>query len=167
MTGSSDLNITLARHLDLTTRMLLSAIEACPDYVWTRADGNPPIWQHVLHTAYYMQRWIRTPEQAFDPPSFADFAAVDFTAPAEPAVDKATLRAYIQELSADCQQLLRCADEDLLTRRAEINDGHFTLIDQSLGQIRHIGYHLGCISAILFRYTGQPLPYISTKEATQ
>jgi hypothetical protein len=163
----SSLNKTLIRHLNLAIRMILNAIDICPDDVWAKADGNPPIWQHVLHTAYYIQKWIRTSEQAFDPPAFADFAAVDFTAPAEPALDKATLREYVQKVAENSRRLLESADEELLTRRAEINDGEFSLIDCALGQIRHIGYHVGCISTILFRYTGEPLPYISTKEATE
>jgi hypothetical protein len=140
--------------------MLAAAIEECPDDIWARADGNPPVWQHVLHAAYYLQKWMRMPDQAFTPPEFARADAVDLTAPAEPVLGKNVLRGYVADLAARSKALLAEADDGFLLREEWINDGYYSLMDRSIGQGRHLGYHAGCISAILFRYSGKPLTYI-------
>jgi len=159
-TPSTSLNVILLRQLETRIQMLVSTIEICPDDVWIKADGHPPVWQHVLHTAHSLHKWMRTPDQPFDPPSFIDTAAVDLVAPPEPAVDRDTLRQYIQEVYDHSRRLLETADNDTLLQEVGINGGIYTLMDQTVGQIGHVMYHAGCISIILNRYTGKPLPWI-------
>lgn len=154
------LNVVLVRHIQLPIRMLSHAIDECPDVAWVKSEGHPPIWQHVLHTTYYLQKWIRTPEEPFEPPAFADFAAVDFVAPSEPALARDVLSGYTSDVKNRALSLLQGSDNLLLTREVRINDGVTTLLDQTFGQIRHISYHVGCISTLFDRYTGEPLPWI-------
>ena len=155
------LNAILIRQFDSPIRMLLKAIDLCPDAVWTASDGHPPIWQHVLHAAYYVEKWMRTPNEPFLPPAFADFAAVDLTAPPEPALDRELLRRYLHDLADRSRHLLQTADEAQLIAEVEMNGGVQTLMDRALGQLRHVMYHVGCISTILCQHTGEPLPWIS------
>jgi hypothetical protein len=162
MPHEGEINAVLLRQLDAPLRMLAETIEGCPDDLWVKAEGHAPVWQHVLHTVYYVQKWIRTPEMPFDPPAYADFAAVDLTAPAEPALGRDNLAAYLRDVAEASRRLIEAADLDLLLCEGEINGGIRTLMDVAIGQVGHVRYHLGCISAILARDRGEPLPYIGT-----
>jgi uncharacterized damage-inducible protein DinB len=157
----------LRRHIEPAIRMLISAVDTCSDQVWVQADGGAPIWQHVLHATYSLQKWMRTPEARFDPPTFAAESAVNLAAPAEPAMARETLRKYLQEVGEHCLRLLESAEDDQLLQKVGINGGMYTLLDQTLGQVRHLMYHVGCISAILRRETGQPLPWIGYDHPAQ
>lgn len=155
------LNMMLARHLEPPLSMLTSATEVCPDSVWAKSDDTPPIWQHVLHSAYYLDKWMREASEPFSPPLFVSEAAVNLVAPAEPAVSRSELRGYLHRVGEGCFYLLENADEAVLVRAVTINGGIHTLTDQTLGQVRHVMYHLGCISAILARYTDEPLQWMT------
>lgn len=86
---------TLIRQLDPPVRMLLIAIDTCPDDVWTdTVDGDWPIWQHILHATYFFDMWMRTPDIPFAPPAFVDIDAAKLDTTGIP-VDRARLRAYL------------------------------------------------------------------------
>ncbi len=93
------LNTMLARHLEPPLSMLTSATEVCPDSVWAKSDDTPPIWQHVLHSAYYLDKWMREASEPFSPPLFVSEAAVNLVAPAEPAVSRSELRGYLHRVA--------------------------------------------------------------------
>ena len=156
----TDLNTILARQIEPPISMLLAAIESCPADVWVRADDGPPIWQHVLHTTYYLQKWFRTSAMPFQPPAFVEMEAIDFTEASEPAISREMLQRYVQDTAEACRHLLKNADQSLLFQEVEINGGSYTLIDQVLGQMRHAMYHVGCIATILRETTGDPLAWI-------
>lgn len=158
--SSTNLNSVLTHHIEPPLLMLISAIEQCPDDIWARSEDNPPVWQHLLHTVYYLDRWIRLPGEPFQPPSFVEVAAVAFTAASEPAVERTELFEYLQEVVERCRCLLATSDNDRLLKTAEINGGVYTLMDQILGQMRHVTFHMGCVSALLIRYTGKPLQWM-------
>lgn len=158
--SSTDLNLVLMHHIEPPLLMLISAVEQCPDDVWARSEDNPPVWQHFLHTVYFLDKWIRLPGEPFQPPSFVEITAVAFTAASEPAVKRAQLFEYLQDVVERCRHLLATSDNDRLLRTAEINGGVYTLMDQILGQTRHISFHMGCVSALLIQYTGRPLQWI-------
>jgi hypothetical protein len=156
----TNLNTILARQLEPPIRMLLTAIEVCPEDVWVQADDGPPVWQHILHATYYLQNWVRMPTIPFQPPAFVDRGAVDFTAASEPAISRETLQSYLQDTAENCRQLLKNTDNGLLFQEVEINGGSYALLDQILGQVRHLMYHVGCVSSILRCETGSPLVWI-------
>jgi hypothetical protein len=155
----SRLTNVVERQLEPAVRMLLSAIDTCPDNLWAKADGHPPVWQHALHAACYFERWMRAPGETFTLPEFAAPDAVDLTAPAEPAVDKQAIRQYFAEVSEKRLLELRLGDGAHLLREEEFDGVITTLMDRILGQVRHVMYHVGCISEILRRHTGEPLPW--------
>ncbi len=158
--SSTDLNLVLMHHIEPPLLMLISATEQCPNDVWARSEDNPPIWQHLLHTVYYLDKWIRLPGEPFQPPSFIEITAVAFIAESEPAVNRAQLIEYLQAVVGRCRHLLATSNNNTLLKTAEINGGKYTLMDQILSQTRHITYHMGCVSSILIRYTGKPLEWI-------
>lgn len=140
--------------------MLADAIDTCTDELWARAEGEPPIWQHVLHSTYYLHKWIRTPHMPFSPPAWIDMDAVELVETAEPPVDRSVLRAYLAIVCSQSVRLIESADDEHLTAHAEVNGEYLTLADQVMSQIRHVTYHVGCISSILRRYTGESLTWV-------
>jgi hypothetical protein len=96
----------------------------------------------------------------FQPPTFVDIGAVDFTAASEPAISREVLLRYLQNTAEDCRHLLKSADNGLLFQKVEINGGSYALIDQVLGQVRHLMSHVGCVSSIFRCETGNPLVWI-------
>ncbi|MGI4792157.1 MAG: DinB family protein [Janthinobacterium lividum] len=154
------LSIVLSRQIEPAFSMLIEAVEICPDGVWAEADGNIPVWQHLLHTAYYLDKWIRKPDEPFRQPTFVAEDAVNFVAPSKPAIARSQLRQYLWEVIARCRLLLESADNTVLFREVQIHGSPHTLMDQTLGQIRHSLYHVGCISTILLRYTGVSLQWV-------
>jgi len=140
--------------------MLLAAIDTCSDDLWPASiNGDWPIWQHILHVTYFYDMWMRTPEISFTPPAFVDIDAAQLDAPGDP-VDRALLRAYLVDIHARTINLLSGLDDDAITGDIEINGESKPLLDTAIGQIRHLMYHAGCISSLLRRATGAPLPWI-------
>jgi len=56
--------------------------------------------------------------------------------------------------------MLSHLDDAALTRDTEVNGESKPLLDTAIGQIRHLMYHAGCISALLRHATGTPLRWI-------
>jgi len=154
------LSDTLIRQLDPPVRMFLTAVDTCPTDVWTASvDGDWPIWQHVLHAGYYFDMWMRTPDIPFAPPAFVDVDAAKLDTSGLP-VDRVLLRAYLVDIHTRTVDLLGRLTDDDLTCDIEINGESKPLLDTAIGQIRHLMYHAGCISSLLRRATGAPLPWI-------
>ncbi len=161
------LGIVLSHQIEPAFQMLMTAVEICPGDVWAKADGNIPVWQHLLHTTYYLDKWIRKPDEPFCSPTFVTEDAVNLVAPPEPAVASSQMYQYLWEVIRRCRLLLETADDATLQTEAEIHGGVHTLLDQVLSQIRHSSYHVGCVSAILFCHTGVSLKWIGYERATR
>jgi hypothetical protein len=153
---------TLIRQLAPPVEMLLTAIDTCPDDVWAATvDGDWPIWQHILHATYYFDMWMRTPDIPFAPPPGVD---VDVDAAkldrSGDAGERGQLRGYLVDIHARTLDMLSALNDGDLTRDIEINGESKPLMDTTIGQIRHLMYHAGCVSTLLRRTTGTPLVWI-------
>ena len=163
---STGLSLILSRQIEPAFSMLMTAVDTCPNDVWTRANGNAPIWQHLVHTAYYLDKWTREPGEIFQPPAFVTEGAVNFTALPNPAVAPDQIRHYLWEIICRCRSLLETTDEATLFNEIEIYGSTSTLLDRILSQIRHSGFHVGCISSIMFLYTGTGLEWAGYDSAS-
>lgn len=149
----TELTALLNRQLHAPIQMLLLAIDACPDDLWTRSCKHPPIWQHVLHATYYLQKWMRPIQGSLPPPAFADMRMIDLEAPAEPAVKKDILRTYLLDVASICHSLL--VDGGMSAE---------ALANKAITQSRHAMYHVGCISTLLAVYGSNPLEWIGSDD---
>ena len=154
------LSDTLIRQLAPPVEMLLTAIDTCPADVWSATvDGDWPIGQHILHATYYFDMWMRTPDIPFAPPTFVDIDAAKLDKSADP-IDRTLVRTYLVDIHTRTVALLAGLDDAALTRDTEVNGESKPLLDTAIGQIRHLMYHAGCISTLLRRATGTPLPWV-------
>jgi hypothetical protein len=162
-----NLSEILAQRMEPPMRMLLTSIDLCPDEVWAKSDGHPPVWQHLLHAANSLQKWIRAPAEPYNSPAFVDKSAIALEGPPEPAPGRDLVRAYVSDAVDHCRNLLANAGDSALDDEIGIDGRRYTLTDRALGQMIHIAYHVGCISTILDRYTGSPLPWIEYRRDGQ
>ena len=49
----------LKRHFEPSFEMLAKLVEYCPESLWCEPPGKAPIWQHLYHTAYFIDFWLR------------------------------------------------------------------------------------------------------------
>ena len=150
---------SLIRQLKPPIDMLEIAIETTPVDVWSNVDGDWPIWQHILHAIYFYDKWMRLPSEPFVPPAFVD---VDAAALDKPGVDlgRDFVRLYLVDVHDRVVQMLSGMSDAELRADIDVNGESKPMLDIAIGQIRHLMYHAGCISAILRRATGEPLPWV-------
>ena len=149
----------LIRQLEPPVKMLLAAVETCPDDVWADLDGDWPVGQHVLHATYFFDRWMRADDMPFTPPAFVDVDVAEMERTGDP-VDRLPLRGYLADVHARAVGMLGRLSDEALTVDIEANGEVKSVADVTIGQIRHLMYHAGCVSSILRQATGRPLIWI-------
>jgi hypothetical protein len=154
----------LRRHWEPTAEMLRRAIEACPEEVWTQADGNLPVWEHAFHAVMWMDAWLRVAGEKFEPAPFHCDAAVAMKPEAGPVVSREQMREYLKTVVTRRARFMEELTDAVLLEHDGVMGDRFTRADRLLGQIRHVQHHVGCMSAILRRRTGTGVDWVGWGE---
>ncbi len=138
----------LKLHLDLSLRMLMNEIEACPDDLWAAKAGGFPFFQQVLHALTGLHYWARPEGLGFEEPFAERKLYLELDGVPEGAASKEELRAYGASVARQAESFFEGKDDEWLFSPCHINP-KINNFDVVQGQIRHLQYHAGHCDAVL------------------
>ena len=146
----------LKLHLDLSLRMLLNGIDACPDDLWAEKAGGFPFFQQILHALTGLRYWARPEGLGFEElfPERKLYPELDGVP--EGLASKEELRSYGVSVAGQVDSLFEGKADEWLFSPCHIHP-KINNFDVLQGQIRHLQYHSGhCDAALRERGLGTP-----------
>jgi hypothetical protein len=141
--------------------MLEKIIEICPDELWNKKVSGYVFWQQLIHTFAGSKGWLR--EEKIDGIPFSQINGKniysEFENDPETILAKDEVKKCCNEVKEIAEKWFAGKDDDWLKSPYKIYD-KINNFDQTVGQIRHIMYHIGHCEAI-FRENGiKPEEYL-------
>lgn len=146
-----EMNRTVFRlklHLDLSLRMLMNEIDACPDDLWGEKAGGFPFFQQVLHALTGLRYWARSEGFGFEEPFAERKLYPELDGVPEGLASKEELRSFGASVARQVESFLEGEDDEWLFSPCSIHP-KLTNFDVIQGQIRHLQYHSGHCDAAL------------------
>jgi hypothetical protein len=142
--------------------MLEKIIEICPESLWNKKVSGFVFWQQLLHTFSGIYCWLREEKLEIMPPlMFSIFNGKKIYAEFErdPEIDlsKNDIRKLCDETKVTAEKWFKEKDDIWLKK---ILFGKLTNFDNTMGQIKHIMYHIGHCEAILREYEIETEEYL-------
>jgi hypothetical protein len=131
--------------------MLERIIAICPDELWNKKISGFVFWQQLLHTFAGTYCWLREEKpEIMPPPNFSTFNGKNIYPEFEndPEIDltKNDIRKLCDETKEAAEKWFAGKDDNWLKG---IMFNKFTNFDNTMGQLKHIMYHIGHCEAVL------------------
>ncbi|NHJ48170.1 MAG: DinB family protein [Asgard group archaeon] len=129
-------------------KMLQEAIKLCPDEIWDKTFDEPPFWQQVYHTTYYMDFYLGD-----DPDKFEKRFSMkeDLKKRSDETLTKEQLESYLVSIKKKVKYVLDKLDEKKLTEENRYFWTGPTVAHRLVYNIRHSQHHIGILNSILRR----------------
>jgi hypothetical protein len=145
---------SLKNHFFISLSMLEKIIKICPDELWNKKKSNFIFWQQLIHTFAGMKGWLRDEKTENIPFSEINGKKVypEFENDPEIMLTKEEIIKCFDETKEIVEKWFYERDDNWLKLPYKIYD-KVTNFDITMGQIKHIMYHIGHCEAI-FRENG-------------
>ena len=134
--------------------MLEEIIEGCPDELWNKKASGFVFWQQFIHTFAGMKGWLRAEKMDGIPYSQINGINIypEFEKDPEAILTKNDIKNCYNEIKEIVEKWFNGKDDDWLKSPYKIYD-KINNLDMTIGQIKHMMYHIGYFEAI-FRENG-------------
>ena len=140
-------------------QMLHREIDICSDDLWNKEIDEPPFWQQVYHTIYYLDFYLGD-NPKIRPARFT--VKENLKEKMEEAISKRDLKKYLTIVKKKCDQVL----ENLTADKLEGKNSYFwtgpTLAHRMIYNIRNPQDHIGRLNSILRRNVGDASKWVIT-----
>ncbi len=131
---------------------LKNAIGCIPDDMWGTLYCGTPLYKHVYHTLYSLDRWYISPNVYTEPNIHAD-GLNDLNTPAKEYLSRDTLNGYADQVEAKINTYIDCLTEETLKDRPD--DCAYTRFELILAQHRHLDMHIGMLMGFVIAKAGR------------
>lgn len=125
-------------------KMLVKAIDTCPDEIWDAGGFKSTYWKNVYHTLHYTALYLSPSVKDYQPWSHHRKESLDLESTSKPVeqqvYSKTEMRNLAQNLASTCA---RCVNEDDFSRESGFPWLLFNRLQLHLYNIRHIQHHVG------------------------
>jgi hypothetical protein len=149
----------LRRQFDPSFAMLREIIDICPQGLWESVSGGYPFWQQIMHTLMGTQYWLRESAELISEPDFGLGKVPDLGSVPDFILSREQVRNFADEVAISAWKHLDSMNDEKLIRASAVNP-KTTYLDNIIGQIRHIQYHVGHCDAILREHRTCPAGWI-------
>ncbi|NHJ31795.1 MAG: DinB family protein [Asgard group archaeon] len=142
-------------------QMLQKEIKLCTEELWNKEIDEPPFWQQVYHTIYYLDFYLGdNPKKR--PERFT--VRENLNEKMDEILTKKELLDYLASVKEKCDQVLK----ELTMEKLEEKNSYFwtgpTLAHRLIYNIRHSQHHIGRLNSILRRHMGDVSKWIITSK---
>jgi hypothetical protein len=141
----------LRGHLEKSLKMLENVIASCPDQMWYETHGGFPLWHQVYHAIESINYWFCIDREKYARETYGKKITDDLGQRCDDVLTKAEIDDYFSRTGKIVDAYFNGLERDAGEDRGEEHD--IAKIDEIIGQIRHIQYHIGHCNAI-FRESG-------------
>jgi hypothetical protein len=140
----------LERQYQSTLAMLTSAIEGCPEELWSNEFAGVPFWREAYHALFWMHNFVGGKGKSF---SFEPFGVdVDprlFTPPNN-TCDRAQALGFAAQTAAYIDEVFAGLSLDALREADRYDESDFRSVYHRLMYgLRHVQHHAGKLTAYL------------------
>jgi len=151
-----------ARQYTALFEMVRGLLEACPDSLWHRAEGEAPFWQQAYHTLFYCDLYLSDSPQAFAPHLVGRGQAQDLGPSPDFALSRDELIGYLEAVRAKLAARLERLDPGGLEGENPFEWTGPTAAHNLVYNLRHAQHHCGWMASILRRNGAAPPKWICT-----
>jgi hypothetical protein len=129
-------------------KMLINAIDQCPDNLWADANYHSPYWQIAYHTLHFTALYLSRNELTFIPwpnhhPGVHQLGTLSLIQNSD-AMQKGYSKSDLQEYTAQIEKSLeQNIDEHKLTEPSGFEWLAMNKFELHLYNLRHLQHHLG------------------------
>lgn len=130
-----------------------NVIDCIPDGLWGKQYCKMPLWKHVYHMLYSLDKWYINPgDNEYREPKIHEKDLNNLDVVTEKQLEKEDIDSYYAQIKNKIEYYLaELNDDDLLTYPVNCEYTKFTLI---LAQFRHLHTHMGMIMGFIINDTG-------------
>ena len=152
---------SLKNQFSISFTMLEKIIEICPDDLWNKKISGFIFWQQLIHTFSGMKGWLR--EEKYEGIPFSEINGKniypEFENDPEIVLVKEEVKKCFIEIKEIMYNWLNGKDDNWLKLPYKIYP-KITNNDITLGQLRHLMYHIGHCDAIFRDNKIKPEEYL-------
>ena len=139
--------------------MIYNAIEKCPDELWNEKTNEPPFWQQVYHTVFYLDFYLGE-----DPDKHKERFDIkeNLNEQMEKILSKKELKAYLIDTKKKCDDVIANATTEKLEGKNNYYWTGPTLAHKLIYNIRHSQHHIGKLVSLLKRHTNDTAKWVIT-----
>ena len=139
--------------------MLNDTIEKCPSELWNKEINEPPFWQQIYHTVFYLDFYLGE-----DPDKHKERFNIkeNLNEKMEKTLSKEELSTYLNDTKKKCDALLSSVTSEKLEGKNKYYWTGPTQAHKLIYNIRHSQHHIGKLVSILRRYTDDTTKWVIT-----
>jgi len=131
---------------------LKNAIEMCPESLWGDNSKQPPFWQMVHHTLFWLDYYLEQSRDNFAPPEPFGLEELDPSGKQpEKTYTKEELLAYLAHGRIKCRDRIARLDDKTGSAPYAFGKIDFTFGELLLYNMRHVQHHTAQLNMILRR----------------
>ena len=135
--------------LDNTNRSIITfrnIIKSVPEDMWNMPFSAMPLWKHIYHALFSLDKWYINPER-FTPPDVHEEDLNNLDVATQKSLSREQLLLYLEDIEVKLYAYLyTLTEEELLTCPPNCSHTRFNLI---LAQHRHLDMHIGMLMGFL------------------
>ena len=129
---------------------LEAVVDACPDELWDKPEGNGPFWREAYHGLFWMHNFLGGKAKTLVLHPFGKDIDPRLFAPLNAACGKAEFRQFAEQMRRDADAVVAELTLDELAEADGYEDGEFRTVGfRLLYGLRHVQQHVGKLAAIL------------------
>jgi hypothetical protein len=143
-------------------QMVREAIELCPEELWDERTDEPPFWQQVYHTIFYIDFYLG--DELKDPrvDKFIEGEASNLDHKPSTTPSRDQIKGYLEEVSERCEAALNGFTLEKLEGENKFHWTGPTPAHRLIYNIRHAQHHVGWLNSMLARKTGKSAGWVIT-----
>jgi uncharacterized damage-inducible protein DinB len=132
-------------------------IAKCPDNLWDKETNEPPFWQQIYHTIFYLDFYLSdSPKKHIHRFSIKE----DLKEKQTQTLSKKDLQSYLIDLTKKTNQLLNeLSSKDFESKNSFYWTGP-TMSHRLVYNIRHAQHHIGKLNSMLRRHENIAVSWI-------
>ncbi len=141
--------------------MLRETLSLCPDELWDdRTLGEPPFWQQLYHTLWWLDFYISESPGSFQRPLIAGEMDHRMGDAAGPVPARQQIADYLETVSQKCAETLAGLADARLDGENTYPWTGATLAHRLVYNLRHAQHHVGGLNALLTRTCGKSAGWV-------
>jgi hypothetical protein len=141
--------------------MLRETLNLCPDELWDdRSLGEPPFWQQLYHSLWWLDFYISQSPSSFHFPAIAGEKDHQMGDEAGPAPACQQMADYLETVSQRCADALAGLSDAYLDGENTFPWTGATLAHRLVYNLRHAQHHVGGLNALLARTCGKSARWV-------
>ena len=140
-------------------KMIQNLVETCPENLWNKQSKNPPFWQQIYHTLFYLDYYSEDTKETFKKTFTIE---ENLNERYDEILSKEDLLKYTKKIRNKINTKL----DFLSTKKLESKSSFFwtgaNVAEKIIYSLRHAQHHIGQLNYLLKAETNEAIKWVLT-----